>query len=143
MIDASLPREDVRLILQLVHTHLNGTVRTIIDRSPDYTDIDSFSYLVEVVLPDRQLQCIAKFIYWDFFDSFQNMLYLPQEYSNRISNFNAVYRCLQQYAIPLPQLYGSSAPSADTSYYCQLLEYLPGQDIKIALNTILEERQPS
>lgn len=136
MSDESLSKEHFYLIQNLLYAELNGTVRTIVDKSPGHSG--SFVYLIEVALAGKELSCIAKLTPADFAldDSLQNRVY-----GSCISSFNAVYRCLQQYQIPLPQLYTSHIPSTNFPFYCQLMEYLPGQDINIALNTTPEEQQ--
>ncbi len=132
----SLSKEHFNLLQNLVNTQLNGTVRTIVDKSPGHSG--SFVYLIEVVLADKEVSCIAKLTPADFAldDSLQNRVY-----GSCISSFNEVYRCLQQYQIPLPQLYTLYTPSTNFPFYCQLMEYLPGQDINIALNSTPEEQQ--
>lgn len=137
MNSAFLPNKHIKLIQYLVHTDLNATVGSILNKSPGYSG--SFVYLIEVVLPQKQLSCIAKLTPADFAldDSLQNRVY-----GSCISSFNEVYRYFQQYQIPVPQLYASYAPSADIPFYSQLIQYFPGQDIHTALNTTSKEQQP-
>ncbi|WP_234300696.1 phosphotransferase, partial [Sphaerospermopsis aphanizomenoides] len=133
---ASLSNEHFQMLQYLVNTYLNGIIRTIVDKSPGHSG--SFVYLIEVVLAEKRLLCIAKLTPADFAldDSLQNRVY-----GSCISSFNAVYKYLQQYQIPLPHLYASHTPSADIPFYCQLMEYLPGQEVNIAIKIISEEQQ--
>jgi fructosamine-3-kinase len=131
-----MPTKAVDSLEKLVRTHLGGEVVGIADQTLGFSG--SLLYAVDVAGGDEQFRCIAKFTpaEHDADDSVTNRVY-----GSRISNFDAAYACLQQHHVPLPKLYASIPPQPELPYFCQLMESLPGEEVRSALKTTPPAKQ--
>jgi hypothetical protein len=133
---AMIASQPIEAIPNLVRAHLGGEVLELADQTLGFSG--SLLYAVDVMRGDERIRCIAKFTpaEYDADDSLTNRVY-----GSRISNFDAAYACLQQHHVPLPKLYASIPRQPDLPYFCQLMEYLPGIEVRSALKATPAEKQ--
>ena len=130
--------EHLHIIQGLVHKHLAGEVSEVTEKSPGFSG--SFVYMIDVVRAGEPLRCIAKFTPAEHGEdnSVSNRVY-----GSQISSFGAAFACLRQNNIPIPQLYAELNPQPEIPFYCQLMEFLPGQDVHQVLRSTPRDHQPA
>lgn len=128
--------QPIDAIENLVRTHLGGEVLEITDQTLGFSG--SLLYAIEIARGNERLRCIAKFTpaEHDADDSLTNRVY-----GSHISNFDAAYACLQQHHVPLPKLYASNKPQPNLPFFWQLMEYLPGKEVRSALKATPAAKQ--